>query len=126
MMEYMKDAERTRAARRAKVLVDHRSYYSIGGHVYLRGADRSNLRDRVFCDNEARGGQCDICQKKLQLGQGDLEHIAGGRPKMRCDCYHQVLSDGTVHTNVRRSCEMRESGSCHQRKHNRLVKWRNS
>lgn len=124
MIENHPDRERTALARREGVFTDRRSYYSIAGHVYLRGVDRSALRFKVFAENHARGGRCAICGEALALWEGDLEHIEGGRKHARCDCWHTVLADGTVHTNVRRSCSMFARDSCHAKKHHRVLEWR--
>lgn len=124
MIEFHTDKERTKTARKAKLFVDRRSRYTISGHVFLKGDDVGPVREKVFQDNRARGGKCDICGKKLLQHEGDLEHIKGGRKLVRCFCYHQVLNDGTVCTNLRRSCSMRRPGSCHQQKHGRILKWR--
>lgn len=125
MLENRKDVERTRTARKAKVFVDRRSYFSNSGHVFLAGQDRSAQRAIVFADNVARGGKCDLCGKQLLPGEGDYEHIVGGRKHVRCDCFNQALNDGTVHTNVRRTCSMFAPNSCHAAKHHRVLQWRN-
>ena len=123
MIENHTDRERTKEARKCKLFKDRRSRYTLSGHVFLYGTDKEVIRAAVFRDNINRGGKCDICGKQLASWDGDLEHIAGGRKNARCDCYHTVLADGTVHTNLRRSCSMFAKGSCHARKHGRILQW---
>ena len=123
MLQNKTDSERTKAARKAKVFVDRRSKYTLAGHVFLAGHDRSAQREKVFQDNYSCGGKCAECGTQLLPGEGDYEHLRGGRKFERCDCFHQVLNDGTVCTNVRRTCSMFVKDSCHARKHGRILQW---
>lgn len=119
MLEYHKDDAATKAAYRSKRFVDRRSWISIGGHQYLRGQDRSNVRAKVF---RKHAKNCQLCGERLREGEGDMDHIIGKRPKMRCDCWGTKLADGTRHTNLRRTCEMMKPGSCHAEKHHRVLR----
>ena len=123
MLENQTDLERTKLARRHKVLHDRRSRYTLAGHVFLYGRDKELIRAAVFRDNINRGGKCDICGKQLAHWDGDLEHKNGGRKNARCDCYHQVLNDGNICSNLQRSCSMFARGSCHAKKHGRIIQW---
>jgi hypothetical protein len=117
MIENKEDKALTREYRKRKVFLSPNSWISIAGHVYLAGKDASARRAEVF---EAEPF-CALCKRLLRAGQGDLEHIRGGRPIARCWCYHQKLADGTFCTNVRRTHGMFDQEPCHRQKHNREV-----
>src|SRR5215471_2672068 len=93
------DVERTKAARKAKIFVDRRSKFTLAGHIYLMGEDRSRQRHKVFEESHHSGNKCALCGDYLGIAGGDYEHIKGGRKFERCDCLRQVLADGTVCTN---------------------------
>lgn len=119
MLEYHRDDAATKVAYTSKRFRDRRSWISIGGHQYLRGKDRSALREKVFAK---QWKYCQNCGAELAQFDGDLEHIVGGRPKARCDCWGTKLADGTRHTNVRRTCSMWAIDSCHAEKHHRVLR----
>lgn len=119
MLEYHRDDAATKTAYKSKRFRDRRSWISIGGHQYLRGKDRSALREKVF---RKHAKNCRLCGVRLREGEGDIDHIEGKRPKMRCDCWGTRLADGTRHTNVRRTCSMWAIDSCHAEKHHRVLR----
>lgn len=119
MIENHKDVLATKAARKSKRFQDPRSWISIAGHVYLRGRDRSALREKVF----AKQTHCALCYKRLAFGEGDMDHIRGKRKLARCDCWRTKLADGSRHTNVQRVCSMFAPGSCHAEKHHRVLRF---
>src|ERR1700676_2921884 len=113
-----KDREATLAAYAKGEFTDarRRSWISIAGHVYARGEDASLLRTHVFVESKAL---CALCGDKCPLWRGDMDHIKGGNPKVRCDCFHRVLTDGTICTNIRWVHSMMDKEPCHRRKHHR-------
>lgn len=119
MIENHKDVEATKAARRAGEISDPRSYISIAGHIYLRGQDRSRLRELVYVDAK---GFCAVCRAFRHRSQGDMDHIQGGRKHIRCDCWDRKLANGAICRNVRWICSIRlyERG-CHAKKHHRTI-----
>jgi hypothetical protein len=121
MWEFKPDMSRTAAAYQAGTLRDQkqRSYYNNTGHVFLRGLDRA---DRWMLLYHEQKGRCAECSKWRQEDKLDLDHTKGHTTKTRCDCYRQVLVDGTECTGVRLVCtlDVRKGGnseSCHGRKH---------
>jgi hypothetical protein len=116
MLGNHKDRERTKAARESGEFEDPRSYYSIAGHVYLRGNDRSERRMLVWIRSN---GKCALCFEKLTLRDCDMDHIKGGTKHARCDCLRTILADGTEHTNVRAVHGMFSVKPCHRVKHHR-------
>jgi hypothetical protein len=121
MIENKKDREATKALRREGKIVEYGSYVSYAGHLYLTGKDRSALRQRVM--QEAHN-KCAICGEPCPGWDGDLEHIVGGRPVARCDCFNQQLANGKIHTNVQWVHGMfSRSHACHRNKHNREPRW---
>lgn len=115
------DREATKALRRTGKIEEYGSYVSYAGHIYLTGKDRSKLRERVMHDAH---NICALCGEHASDWDGNLEHIIGGRPVARCDCFHQQLADGTIHTNVQWTHSMTSyTHACHRKKHNREVKF---
>jgi len=121
MLANRRDHQATFLARKSKKFEDSRSYITNAGHEYLFGIDLKRRRAQVFRD---ANNTCQICGKHLPGWHGDLEHIEGKIKQKRCSCYNTVLADGTIHTNLRRSCKMTDQGglSCHALKHGRVLK----
>jgi hypothetical protein len=117
MIENKKDPGATKQARRSGEIIDPRSYVSIAGHIYLRGKDRSRQRELVFAMSPDL--LCKICGKRVRSGDGDYDHIRGGSPHHRCDCYARILADGSYCTNVRLVHSMFSKEPCHRQKHGR-------
>lgn len=120
MIEHKPDKVATKAARKAKVLIDRGSYISYAGHLYLRGQDRGIARHNTAF---AAKYICAICGTECPIWDGDYEHIKSGRPVARCDCNGRILPDGTICTNVQWVHGMFSRKSCHRKKHNREVMW---
>lgn len=122
MIENRRDREATKRARKAKQIQDPRSYINIAGHIYLRGRDRSAVRELV---KEDAKGICAICKTKVQDWDADMDHIRGKRKHERCDCYGRQLPDGTTCTNLQWVHGMFSRMPCHRRKHGREI-WSSS
>jgi len=58
-----KDISVTRALHEAKLLEHHDSYVDTGGHLILRGADKSRIRPLIFRKFRSK---CCICGHKLR------------------------------------------------------------
>lgn len=120
MLANQRDRDRTKATYIQGIFLDPRSYFSLAGHIYLRGRDRSNRRKEVF---EASKGKCSECGKRCDEYQGDMHHIKGNTKHQRCDCLEQQLMDGTFHTNVAWIHGMEMKDSCHQKKDHRDLRF---
>ena len=120
MIENKKDAEATKAARKAHI-INAPSWISIAGHVYLESAeDKRVLRLNLMA---AQRNICAICNTYCSSADGDLDHIKSGRPVARCWCYFQTLANGKLCTNVRFIHGMFSTKPCHRDRHNREPKW---
>lgn len=122
MIENHKDKAATKLARKTGE-IHAPSWISIAGHVYLEcGEDLRRLRWEVLRSQQHK---CAICEEYLAEWDMDLDHIQGGRPLARCDCFNRFIGglDGAVHTNVQAIHGMFSKRPCHRNKHNREVKW---
>lgn len=119
MIENKIDIERTRQAYHTGEFQDKkaRSYYSIAGHIFLRGIDRENQRVLVFAGSKMI---CAICGERVRFPDADYDHIVGGSPVRRCDCLCTKLANGSLHTNVQLVHGMFSRKACHQKKHHRI------
>jgi len=120
VLDFSKDIAATKARK-----FNHRhSYVNIAGHQYLRGKDKDALAEKVYADAK---GLCCVCGCWRDRSKVDLEHENGGSKHRRCDCYHTMLADGTLHTNVRIICTMDPAkgiqSRCHIDKHGREPRW---
>jgi hypothetical protein len=127
MRDYSIDEWRTAAGYRIHIFQDNRqrSHFNNLGHIFMRGCDRVRLWEELYLEQK---GLCAICGRWRERGKLDLDHMKGNTKKTRCDCYGQVLNDGTICTGVRLICTMDPAKggnpkSCHARKHNREPQW---
>lgn len=118
MHEHRKDVDRTKALRSLRIFTDPRSYVSNAGHIFLRGEDRSEQRERLIRE---QGLLCALCGQPMQAWEAEMDHIAGGRKHLRCDCLRTRLADGSRHTNLRMVHGRFSKSQCHAIKHRRLL-----
>lgn len=102
------DRKVTRLLRREGFFVDRRSYIGhtvedMEPHLHLEGVDRSNLRDWLF----GRGGLCQIKLPGCTTWASEMDHAGEAAEATRFD----------ERKYVRRACK-----SCHDKRHNRMVK----
>ena len=95
-----KDRAITKLLRENGLLLDKRSFVSLGAepHLYLRGEDIVAQRMRAWV---ASRGKCGICGSPLFYQDYEMDHIQGGIV-LRCDCLHNLRA---VH------------GPCHRKRH---------
>ena len=91
----------TKLLRANGLLLDHRSFISLGiePHLVLKGDDVVCQRQRVWHRGK---GKCAVCKREINvLDSWEMDHKQGGTVG-RCDCLH----------NLQVSC-----WDCHRKKH---------
>jgi hypothetical protein len=126
MHEYRTDEQRTAAAYHIGLFLDpkQRSHFNNLGHVFLRGVDRERRWELLYIRQK---GVCAACHKQRTRSQLDMNHTQGNTVKTRCDCYGQLLNDGSICNGVELICTLdpRKGGgptSCHAKKHGREIR----
>ena len=102
---FKKDVTTTKVLRANGLLLDRRSFISLGAepHLILYGDDIVCQRQRVWHRSK---GKCAICKDSLAvLDYGDfhMDHIQGGTVG-RCDCLHNLRA---VHAHCHRKRHVR-------------------